>query len=303
MAADDASAFDSIMRWVKMEMENGNEFAGMVWDRFNKDKRQGEMKFEGKIKEAGLKPSASGQAYMDQMDNAHGQIYGGGEQKPPAKLMKAIELEKRLMKALASEFPKFIPGKIASVNKVAKFLKDQGFSERGAMNAALDFEDYVKANGDEMSESVTRMRKLAGVNEVTQQLKEGTSGVMAIKNDDGTLDAIRVNWDAYPSALGATLDQHWNDEGMIHQAINAGEASHIGDSMEDSEFYDGSKADRGIDPATIKQFSRDMGAAHAYIFDNGQWTHVDPYAKASASKMPSNTHESFSFVRGLRNTK
>jgi len=47
-----------------------------------------------------LKPNASARAYTDQMDTAHGQIYGG-TQKPPASLMKALrdeEAERRKQK-------------------------------------------------------------------------------------------------------------------------------------------------------------------------------------------------------------
>ena len=50
-----------------------------------------------------------------------------------------------LMKNLEKDFPKFKVGKIADVNKVAKFLQTKGFkSQKSAMAAAIDFENYKK---------------------------------------------------------------------------------------------------------------------------------------------------------------
>tara|TARA_R110000772_G_scaffold38864_1_gene91408 strand:- start:45 stop:269 length:225 start_codon:yes stop_codon:yes gene_type:complete len=50
-----------------------------------------------------------------------------------------------LMKQLEKDFPKFKVGKIADVNKVAKFLQTKGFKSQSlAMAAAVDFENYKK---------------------------------------------------------------------------------------------------------------------------------------------------------------
>lgn len=52
--------------------------------------------------------------------------------------------KEKLFSLLKDKFPQFQAGKIAHVNKVAKHLEQNGFSNRGAMNAALDFEDFMK---------------------------------------------------------------------------------------------------------------------------------------------------------------
>lgn len=58
-----------------------------------------------------------------------------------------------LMKQLEKDFPKFKVGKIADVNKVAKFLQTKGFkSQSSAMAAAVDFENYKKGQFKESVE-------------------------------------------------------------------------------------------------------------------------------------------------------
>jgi hypothetical protein len=57
---------------------------------------------------------------------------------------KSADIKRALMQLLDSEFPKFCLGKLADVNRVAKFLESQGFTNRGAMNAALDFENHKR---------------------------------------------------------------------------------------------------------------------------------------------------------------
>jgi hypothetical protein len=59
-------------------------------------------------------------------------------------LMEKGDVKKALFHLLDSEFSKFRLGKIADVNQVAKFLECQGFTNRGAMNAALDFENHKR---------------------------------------------------------------------------------------------------------------------------------------------------------------
>ena len=49
-----------------------------------------------------------------------------------------------LMKQLEKDFPKFKVGKIADVNKVAKFLEEKGFKQNASISAAVDFETYKK---------------------------------------------------------------------------------------------------------------------------------------------------------------
>ena len=70
--------------------------------------------------------------------------------KESVELDEATKLD--LMKQLDGDFPNFKVGKIADVNKVAKFLEKKGFSNKGAMNAAIDFENYKKGSFKESVE-------------------------------------------------------------------------------------------------------------------------------------------------------
>jgi len=103
-----------------------------------------------------------------------------------------------LMKQLDKDFPDFKPGKIASVNKVARFLEKQGFSNKGAMNAALDFENYKKGTFKESVElgegNKWEYEDARGVKKVGSLIKtsegQGTDVTYFFKGENGKTDVV-----------------------------------------------------------------------------------------------------------------
>jgi hypothetical protein len=133
---------------------------------------------------------------------------------------------------------------------------------------------------ESVNEDLERLKKLAGIKEQNQELKEGTSGIMGMKNSQGNYDFIRVNWDAYPEGLGQTLKKSWNNPEEIEKAISKGHASSIGNDIDDSVFYadkegmDNNKPKRNETYKDLHSIAMRMGAEYGYIFDNGEWSDV-----------------------------
>ena len=142
--------------------------------------------------------------------------------------------------------------------------------------------DGSQDSGDEAAyaRAEERLKKLAGMKEQKQELKEGTSGIMGMKNSQGNYDFIRVNWDAYPEGLGQTLKNSWNNPEEIERAISKGDASSIGNDIDDSVFYadkegmNNNKPERNETEEDLHSIAMRMGAEYGYIFDNGKWTEV-----------------------------
>ena len=65
----------------------------------------------------------------------------------------------------------------------------------------------------------------------------GTRCFVGIQNLDGTVKAIYVHHDGYPSGVGARLAQHYTDREKIDALIAFGDASSIGESLETCYFY------------------------------------------------------------------
>jgi len=128
------------------------------------------------------------------------------------------------------------------------------------------------------------------IKEQKQELKEGTSGIMGMKNSQGNYDFIRVNWDAYPEGLGQTLKNSWNNPEEIERAISKGHASSIGNDIDDSVFYadkegmNNNKPERNETEEDLHSIAMRMGAEYGYIFDNGKWTEVLKHSEEAVSE-------------------
>jgi hypothetical protein len=122
-----------------------------------------------------------------------------------------------------------------------------------------------------------------------KELKEGTSGIMGMKNSQGNYDFIRVNYDAYPEGLGQTLKNSWNNPEEIERVISKGHASTIGNDIDDSVFYADKEGMSGQNrpmggsdnhpkrnetEEDLHKIANIMGAEYGYIFDNGKWTEI-----------------------------
>lgn len=65
-----------------------------------------------------------------------------------------------------------------------------------------------------------------------------TRAIIARRNGDGSFHAIYSHWDGYPNGVGATLAEHYTDQGKIDALIDLGNISSLGrDIGEKHDFY------------------------------------------------------------------
>ena len=79
---------------------------------------------------------------------------------------------------------------------------------------------------------------------------------------------IYVHFDGYEDALGKTLEENYVDYDDVVQLIEQGDASYIGATIEDSEFY----ANRGEvlqiwESDSIEDFVNEHGHSYNYFFN------------------------------------
>ena len=114
-----------------------------------------------------------------------------------------------------------------------------------------------------------------------------TRSNIAIKNSDGTVEAIYCHWDGYPEHNGAILLEHYTDEAKIRELLSLGDLSSLGFEIGDKhdfnvkdhlsnnwcKAYGRDRGEEGVDKkhyADIQQWLC-YGEEYNYLFDNGEW--------------------------------
>ena len=59
----------------------------------------------------------------------------------------------------------------------------------------------------------------------------GTSCIIGIKNNDGSIEAITCHWDGHPDGVGKTLFYYYNTEEKIRALIALGNISSLGERL------------------------------------------------------------------------
>lgn len=116
-----------------------------------------------------------------------------------------------------------------------------------------------------------------------------TRATISIINKDGSVNSIYNHWDGYPSGLGLTLEEFYNEESLVRELISLGDASTIQPKLhpenpETHDFYTPEEGvsvfygrDRGEDDVGTKKFSSlldalyDFGERFNYVFQDGKW--------------------------------
>jgi len=89
---------------------------------------------------------------------------------------------------------------------------------------------------------------------------------------------IYVHSDGYPYGVGKCLVDHWDQPEFASQLFDHGDASYLGDTIEECSFY-ARDWDRKIDPARtyrdewmfMDAMKGDIFIEYIYIFKNDQW--------------------------------
>ena len=89
---------------------------------------------------------------------------------------------------------------------------------------------------------------------------------------------IYVHSDGYPYGVGKCLVDHWDNLEFASQLFNYGDASYLGDTIEECSFY-GRDWDRKEEPAKIYRdewmymdaMKGDVFIEYIYIFKNNRW--------------------------------
>ena len=89
---------------------------------------------------------------------------------------------------------------------------------------------------------------------------------------------IYVHSDGYPYGVGKCLVDHYNQPPLARLLFNYGDASYLGDTIEECSFY-GRDWDRDIEPAKtyrdewmyMNAMKGDVFIEYIYLFKDGQW--------------------------------
>ena len=106
----------------------------------------------------------------------------------------------------------------------------------------------------------------------------GTSSAIGMKMEDGSVRAIRCNWDGYVAGVGAILGGWYGTPVLVKGLLDLGDLSSLGTTLADTVAY---HRDRGEDMRTARNYrdidayrrngKRNLGADYLYLFDGSRW--------------------------------
>lgn len=117
-----------------------------------------------------------------------------------------------------------------------------------------------------------------------------TRGRIAIKRKDGSYLSIYNNSDSGPDFLGKTLNDHWNDDAIIQEAIQLGDCSSWNETIEENRYYgrDYDEVDTGPMVSKNIQTLLDEGTAsweeYVYVRENHEWSMFHNRKKVNLKK-------------------
>lgn len=108
-----------------------------------------------------------------------------------------------------------------------------------------------------------------------------TRSFISVRDSNGSVRGVYCHWDGYPEGVGATLNEHYTALPQVEELLSLGSLSALGPTpTKNTVAY---HRDRGEDLAgpivyaTVREMLRDVGddlaAEHAYVFEDGVWSH------------------------------
>lgn len=112
-----------------------------------------------------------------------------------------------------------------------------------------------------------------------------TRALFCTKNDDGLIIYSYNHSDGYPEHLGIILKENYKTKEDVLNLLSKGNASSIGETIEDSRFYDEELYKPISNIEDLYNGKRDVDQEYVYFFnDSNEWT----YLKVKRNKNLSN---------------
>ena len=106
-----------------------------------------------------------------------------------------------------------------------------------------------------------------------------TSAAIGMKLADGSIKAIRVNWDGYPGYTGAVLGGWYKTAGQVEALLALGELRELNETPETCVAYHRDRHEPYKAPvkfATVEEYRRNgesrMSAEYLYLYNKGAWS-------------------------------
>ena len=107
----------------------------------------------------------------------------------------------------------------------------------------------------------------------------GTPCAIGMKMTDGSVKAIRCNYDGYVAGAGAILAGWYTQQEYVEALLNLGDLSELGETIDDCLAYHRNQGEE-LNPAVkfdsvedFRQTGNDvMCVDFLYIFDNDKWS-------------------------------
>ena len=107
----------------------------------------------------------------------------------------------------------------------------------------------------------------------------GTPCAIGMKMADGSVKAIRCNFDGYTAGAGATLGFWYTQQEYVEKLLELGDLSSLGETIDDCVAYHrdrGEKLNPAVEFNSAEDFRRTgkakMCADFLYLFEDGQWS-------------------------------
>lgn len=108
--------------------------------------------------------------------------------------------------------------------------------------------------------------------------KMATRAGIGMKQADGSVKAIYLNWDGYPGYAGAILGGWYKTSELIEALLALGNLCEIGETLESCVAYHRDRGERLVPAscfATVEEYETkgkaDFGADYLYIYDAERW--------------------------------
>ena len=107
-----------------------------------------------------------------------------------------------------------------------------------------------------------------------------TNCLIAIENNDLTVESVYCHWDGYVSYNGNILHNYYDSKTKVRALIDSGNMSILATTPNNTEFYTPNEPAEKF--ATVKEFVDTVtkgdgywNIEYVYIFTNGAWMVVD----------------------------
>jgi hypothetical protein len=105
-----------------------------------------------------------------------------------------------------------------------------------------------------------------------------TRSAIGVVTWDGKIKAVYCHYDGYIEGVGTTLLTRYKDIFKVHQLINGGNMSALGDLIREVKYYGKDKGQGDNLPklfdtkADMVSYYKDSWCEYFYLFENDSWT-------------------------------